>query len=69
MAEAMSSTWPRRLSGVASSMAVRSSSLDMTMSRAEVAVDPTPMALTRMRGARSREARRVYCSSAPLTVP
>ena len=50
-------------------MAVRSSSLDMTMSSAEVAVEPTPMALTRMRGARSREASRVYCSSAPLTVP
>ena len=50
-------------------MAVRSSSLDITMSSADVAVEPTPMALTRMRGARSREASRVYCSSAPLTVP
>ncbi len=65
----MSSTWPSRLSGVAFSMAVRSSSLDITMSSAEVAVEPTPMALTRMRGARSREARRVYCSRAPFTVP
>ena len=69
MAAAMSSTTPIRLSGVTSSIEVRSSSLDMTMSRAEVAVEPTPMAFTLIRGARSREARRVYCSTAPFTVP
>ena len=69
MAAAMSSTCAEPLERGGVLHGVRSSSLDMTMSRADVAVEPTPMALTRMRGARSREARRVYCSTAPFTVP
>ena len=49
---------PRR-SGVTCSIVVRMSSSARTMSSAEVATDPTAMAFTRMRGERSRAARRV----------
>ncbi len=50
----MSSGSPMRCSGVDDSMTSRVASSCSTNSSAEVATDPTPMALTRMRGARSR---------------
>ena len=48
MAAAMSSGSPRRRRGVARSMAWRMLSSVSTTSRAEVATEPTAMALTRM---------------------
>ena len=58
-----------RPSGVVSSMVVRSASSVRTTSRADVATEPTAMALTLMRGARSCAASRVQCERAPLAVP
>ena len=65
----MSSTVPRRPSGVASIMACSSSGICSTMSSAEVAIEPGEMELTRILGARSWAMCRVSLMSAPLAVP
>ena len=65
----MSSGSPRRRSGVLASIAVRSPSSVRTMSSALVAVEPTAIALTRMRGAHSVAISRVRWVSAALAVP
>ena len=65
----MSSGSPIRPSVVDRSIWVRSSSLVSTMSSAEVATDPTAIALTRILGARSAAASRVYCAKAAFAVP
>ena len=41
----------------------------MTISNAEVATEPTAIALTRISGARSVAASRVQCASAAFAVP
>ncbi len=58
-----------RPSGVFPSIAVRIPSSSVTISRAEVAIVPTAMALTRTRGDRSAAAMRVQWVSAPFAVP
>ena len=66
---AMSSTSPNRLSGVRSTISVRSSSMVSTTSRAEVATEPTAIPFTRTRGARSAAISRVRWARAALAVP
>ena len=68
-AQAISLGSPIRRRGVTASMAVRMASSRTTMSRADVAADPTATAFTRIRGAKSRAARRVQCASAAFAVP
>jgi hypothetical protein len=50
-------------------MVVRSPSSCRTMSSADVAIEPTAMALTRIFGARSWAASRVQCDRPALAVP
>ena len=68
-ASAMSSGSPNILSGVPSIMALRMTSSVSTVSSADVATDPTAMAFTRTRGARSAASSRVMWVSAPFAVP
>ena len=58
-AAAMSSGSPNLRMGVTFSIGSRRSSLDATMSSAEVRIDPGAIALTRIRGHRSSAAKRV----------